>query len=159
MARINIPAGDAPESHRLMAVEENFGTAMATTAMAIYEQSSLDKRVREAVRMRIAIINQCQICLAYRFDELSELGIDEQFYAEISDWQNSAIFSEREKIALEYCERFILQHLAIDDELFQRLRAHFSDEEIYSLSSTIAYLLANGRIMQVLQVEQSCSMA
>ena len=159
MARIHIPDGDAPESHRMISINDSFGGAMAGLSIAIYDDSSpLDKRVREAIRMKIAQINQCNICLGFRFPELAELGINEAFYDAISDYTNSELFSPAEKIAIEYAEKFALDHLNITDDFFKTLHQHFSNEEIFVLTGTIAGLIANGRMMQVLQIEQSCSL-
>jgi AhpD family alkylhydroperoxidase len=158
MARIPLPEGDLPERYRVFGLQPAFGKAMAAVSDAIYEKSLLDKRVREAVRMRIALINQCEICLGYRFPELQALGVDENFYEAVKDWRNSELFSEKEKTAIEYAERFLLDHTRIDDALFQRLAQHFSSAEIFDLSAVIAGLLVNGRLMQVLQVEHSCAL-
>jgi len=158
VARIPLPEGDLPERYRVFGLQPAFGKAMAGVSDAIYEKSLLDKRVREAVRMRIALINECQLCLGYRFPELQAVGVDEAFYEAVKDWRNSDVFSEKEKIAIEYAERFLLDHTNIDDALFQRLAQYFSPAEIFDLSAVIAGLLANGRLMQVLQVEHSCSL-
>ncbi|OUS02330.1 hypothetical protein A9Q81_08775 [Gammaproteobacteria bacterium 42_54_T18] len=157
MARITLPEGDAPESHRLMSLQPAMGKAMATLSEAIYQKSGLDVRIREAIRMRVALLNQCQVCLHYRFPELVEAGIDETFYSEIEQWQESTTFTSEEKLAIEYAERFIGDHLAVDDDFFDALKSAFSDVEIYEMTTTIAALLANGRILQVLQVEQVCA--
>ncbi|NRB41623.1 MAG: carboxymuconolactone decarboxylase family protein [Pseudomonadales bacterium] len=157
MSRIEIPAGDTPESLRLMVLQPDMGNAMAVLAAAIYEKSSLDKRVREAVRMRVAQINQCQLCLNFRFADLEAVGIDEAFYNAVSDWKNSELFDARERLAIEYAERFCNAHMDIDDGFFVGLNKAFSPTEVYELTTTIAGLLANGRILQVLQVEQSCA--
>ncbi len=159
MARIKLPDGELPERYRVFSLQPAFGKALAGLSEAIYEKSILDKRVREAVRMRIAQINQCHICLGYRFPELQAQGVDEAFYAAVGDWRHSEVFSEREKTAIEYAERFLLDHANIDDALFGRLQQHFSAAEIFDLSGVIAGLMANGRILQVLQVETSCSLS
>jgi len=156
MARIQLPEGSSAESHRVMAINKDMGKALAGLSNAIYEKSPLDKRVREAVRMRIALINQCTICLAYRFPELLALGIDEDFYNAVTHWRNSPVFSEKEKLAIEYSELFAQDHLKISDSFFAKLKQHFSNEDLFVLTGTIAGLIANGRMMQVLQVEQSC---
>ncbi|NRB39815.1 MAG: hypothetical protein HRU20_15335 [Pseudomonadales bacterium] len=107
--------------------------------------------------MRIAQINQCHICLNFRFPELNDAGIDETFYQAVSHWQESDLFNEKEKLVIEYAERFSSQHLEIDDTFFARLNAYFTATEIYEITTTIAGLLANGRILQALQVEQTCT--
>ena len=157
MARITLPEGDAPESHRLMSLQPEMGKAMADLSEAVYQKSGLNVRIREAIRMRVALLNQCQVCLRYRFPELIEAGVDEAFYAEIEQWRESTIFSSEEKLAIEYAERFIGDHLAVDDDFFDALKSVFSDVAIYEMTTTIAALLANGRILQVLQVEQACT--
>ena len=54
-------------------------------------------------------------------------------------------------------ERFALEHLAIDDAFFTRLREHFADAEILDLTICVADYLAFGRLTQVLKLDQECS--
>jgi AhpD family alkylhydroperoxidase len=156
MARITLPEGTDDESIRLLGLQPAMGNAMAVIADAIYAKSSLDSRVREAVRMRVAEINQCQLCLNTRFDDLQEKGINENFYQQVSVWRDSDVFNSKEKLALDYAERFAENHLSIDDAFMAMLAEHFSATEIYELTFTIAGLIANGRTLQVLQIDQHC---
>ncbi len=158
MARITLPQGEFDESIRVLGVQPAMGNAMAVMSDAIYSKSGLDLRVRELIRMRVAQINACQVCLNYRFPELEAEGINETFYSEVASWRESELFSDREKLAVEFAERFILDHLNIDDTFFDALKAHYSSTEIYEMSTTIAGLLANGRVMQVLHIDQSCAL-
>lgn len=75
----------------------------------------------------------------------------------MSDWKNTQALDEKEKLAIDFSERFINDHLNINDDFFAQLKQHFSDTEIYEMSTTIAGLLANRRILQVLQIDQSCA--
>jgi alkylhydroperoxidase family enzyme len=61
MARIDLPPGDEPEIYRVWGLRPVMGKAVADLSAAVYEGSELEPRVREAVRMRIAQINQCHI--------------------------------------------------------------------------------------------------
>lgn len=140
-----------------MQLQADMGKVMAALAEAIYLKSGLEIRVREAMRMRIAQINQCQACLNFRFPELEAAGINKDFYAAVSDWKNTQALDEKEKLAIDFSERFINDHLNINDDFFAQLKQHFSDTEIYEMSATIAGLLANRRILQVLQIDQSCA--
>jgi alkylhydroperoxidase family enzyme len=83
-------------------------------------------------------------------------AIGEQFYADLGNYRDSDCYNEREKLAIEYAERFCTDHLNIDDDLFARLRAAFSDAEILDLSVTVARHLGFGRLTQVLQVDLAC---
>lgn len=62
MARIEVPEGEGLERSRmwrLTAPEIAKGVGM--TGKGLYTQISLDTRIREIARMRIAQINQCHI--------------------------------------------------------------------------------------------------
>ncbi len=59
MARIGVPDGDGPEQVRVWSIHPKFGAAVANMSMAVYGDSVLAPRVREAARMRIARINDC----------------------------------------------------------------------------------------------------
>jgi alkylhydroperoxidase family enzyme len=61
MARLELPEGDGPEIARVWALRPELGGPVAALSKAVYEQSCLHPREREAVRMRIAQINDCPI--------------------------------------------------------------------------------------------------
>ena len=67
-----------------------------------------------------------------------------------------ASFSTRERLAVEYAERFALAHTDIDDDLIDRMRAHYSDGEIVELSATIGFCIAIGRTYAVLDIAHEC---
>jgi alkylhydroperoxidase family enzyme len=61
MARIDVPPGNGAEITRVWSLRPVMGKAVADLSAAVYEGSELPARVREAVRMRIAQINQCHV--------------------------------------------------------------------------------------------------
>lgn len=61
MARIDIPTGDGLERSRMWQLQPDVGKGVGIAGKALYTQVSLDVRVREIARMRIAQINQCHI--------------------------------------------------------------------------------------------------
>lgn len=63
----------------------------------------------------------------------------------------------RQRLAIEYAERFAIDHAALDDAFFERLRHFFSDEEILDLTLCVAVFLGLGRSLTVLGVDQSCA--
>jgi alkylhydroperoxidase family enzyme len=85
-----------------------------------------------------------------------EHGITEDLYEHVADYATSDLYSEAEKVAVEYAERFATDHLNIDDDLFARLGEFYSDGEIVELSVTVARNLGIGRLLKVLQLDQEC---
>lgn len=61
MARIDFPDGEGLERIRMWSLQPDVGMAMGAAAKTLYTQISLDVRVREIARMRVAQINRCNI--------------------------------------------------------------------------------------------------
>ena len=80
-------------------------------------------------------------------------GVDTALYDHVAEYHDHDAYTEREKLAIEYAERFVLDHLAIDDAFFARLRSAFADDEVLDLTICIATFLALGRLLQVLQID------
>ena len=116
--------------------------------------SPLPRRTHELVRMRIAEINGCVLCMTWRND-----WADEAALAAVSQYATSDLFSDAERAALEYAERFASDSKSIDDDLLGRLDAHFSPAEIADLTLVLGKYLAMGRFMQVLDLDQACTIS
>ena len=84
--------------------------------------SQLPLREREAARWTIALINDCVVCQDTRAKEAAAHAIDDGFYADVADWATTDALTEREKLAAEFAQRFALDHQAMDDEFWARLR-------------------------------------
>jgi alkylhydroperoxidase family enzyme len=78
-------------------------------------------------------------------------------YSQVASYQESEEFSEREKLAIEFAERYALDHENMDETFWQRLRRHYTDAEVFDLGASVACWLGYGRLLRVLDVEDSCS--
>ena len=59
--------------------------------------------------------------------------------AEVTRWRDSALFSEPERLALEYAERMTITGQSVDDTFFAGLRRHYSEAQIVELTAAIAF--------------------
>jgi alkylhydroperoxidase family enzyme len=57
---------------------------------------------------------------------------------QLADWRDSNLFSEPERVALEYAERMTITGQKVDDDLFARLKRHYTEKQIVELSAAIA---------------------
>jgi alkylhydroperoxidase family enzyme len=106
--------------------------------------------------MRIAQLNACDACATFRAPSVVEAGVTEDMYAHLDEWRTWPGYSDRQRLAIEYAERFATDHRAIDDELFARLRAGFADDEILDLTLCCAVFLGLGRTLEVLGITDNC---
>jgi alkylhydroperoxidase family enzyme len=159
MARIEIPEGKGDPEVRMWKLRPEMGMGAGTLSHAVYEQSILPVRVRELARMRIAQINDCAICQQWRKTAGTAEALTEDDFTNVADWRTYPGYSEQERLAIEYSERFALDHRAIDDDFFNRMHAEYTDAEILDLTVCIGAWLALGRTMNVLGIDSYCRIA
>ncbi len=63
-----------------------------------------------------------------------------------------------ERVAIEYAEKFALDHTKLDDAFFRRLHEHFTDEEIMEIAVSVGCWMMMGRITMVMDVNVSCAL-
>ena len=161
MSRLNLPPtpegqDELPEIVRVWGLRPEMGEAVQQLSIAVYSNSKLPARVREAARMKVARINQCSVCMGWRIPELAEQGVDEELYAHVSEWRDHPSYSEQERLAIQYAEMFCLDHRNIDDAFFARLKEHFTDPEILDLTICIGNWVAFGRLTMLLDLDEAC---
>jgi len=64
--------------------------------------------------------------------------------------------TDRERLAVEFAERFSLAHTEMGAELFERMNASYTAEEIVELSGFVGFCLGIGRIYTVLDIANEC---
>jgi AhpD family alkylhydroperoxidase len=158
MARITVPEGEGGELVQVWSLSPELGAAVGNLSAAVYGERLVSPRVREVARMRIAQINGCNICLAWRFPEMADRGVTEELYEHVED-PDAGDYSSQERLAIEYAEKFALDHRSLDDAFFARMRAEFTDAEIVELTAMIGNWLAFGRFQSVLDVAEACGWA
>lgn len=125
---------------------------MGALSEAVYGNTQLALREREAARWTIALINDCVVCQDTRAKQGADHGVDEGFYAEVASWRDSTELTERERLAAEFAQRFALDHLAMDDGFWERLRAAYRDDELADLTMCCGMFLGLGRVLAVIGV-------
>lgn len=106
--------------------------------------------------MRIAKVNGCMLCMGARLGDDAD-GLADEFYDHIEEWATWPGYTAAERLAAEFAERFALDHLSIDDDLWHRLSTEFSQEQILDLGLSVAEWLGIGRFTQVLGLDRQCS--
>jgi alkylhydroperoxidase family enzyme len=152
MARISFPERGMGEHVDWALLRPEMAVGMGALSEAVYTSSQLDLREREAARWTIALINDCVVCQDTRATHAAEHDIDDGFYAEVAGWATSTVLTERERLAAEFAQRFALDHQAMDDELWVRLRAAYADDELADLTMSCGMWLGLGRTLAVLGV-------
>ena len=57
---------------------------------------------------------------------------------EVASWRDSTLFSEAERVALEYAERITYTDSKVDDALFAEVKKHYTEAQIVELTAVVA---------------------
>jgi AhpD family alkylhydroperoxidase len=158
MARLNVPDGPGGEAAMIWTLRPPLGAMVEQMIRGAYQQSILPADERELARMRIAQINDCVACADFRAPSVLEAGVAPELYENVAAHATHPGYTPRQRLAIEYAERFANDHASLDDAFFARLRARFTDEEILDLTLCVAVFLGLGRTLAVLGVDQSCAL-
>ena len=77
----------------------------------------------------------------------------EKVEAALGDYKKSPLFSPREKLALELCQRMTYTNKRVTDRFFNRLKRHFSEEELVELAAIVALENFRSKFNPVFAVE------
>lgn len=77
----------------------------------------------------------------------------EKVEAALGDYKKSDLFSQREKLALELCERMTYTNKLVTDRFFNRMKKHFSEEELVELAAIIGLENFRSKFNPVFAVE------
>jgi len=70
----------------------------------------------------------------------------------LTDYANSALYSEAERVALEYAEAMSITGREVSDELFTRLRQFYNDDALVELTALIVWENASSKFNRALRV-------
>jgi alkylhydroperoxidase family enzyme len=66
-------------------------------------------------------------------------GISKEKIEALGDYATSQLFSETEKLVLEYADAMTETPVEVSDALFSKLRARFRDSQLVELTATLAW--------------------
>ena len=107
----------------------------------------LDRKLLELVEIRASQLNGCRHCVDLHASNATVLGEDAEKLALVSSWRDAAVFSERERAALAWCEE--LTSLSANGgvpETFDLLIPEFEPKEIVALTASIIAVNGQNRL-------------
>ena len=120
------------------------GAVKAMMGLEIYlRHSGLEESLLHLIKTRVSQINGCAYCIDMHTKDARASGDTEQRLYALNAWRETPFFSERERAALEWAETLtLISTNHVPDELYERVREHFSEEELISL--TLGVVAING---------------
>jgi AhpD family alkylhydroperoxidase len=102
-------------------------------------ESKLESRLQHLVKTRASQINGCAQCLDMHTKDARAEGETEQRLYALDAWRETPFFDERERAALEWTEAVTrVADSRVPDEVYERVKRHFSEQELIDLTLAIA---------------------
>jgi AhpD family alkylhydroperoxidase len=119
----------------------------ALSGLEMYVHSSkLEDPLLELIKLRASQINQCGWCIDMHTKDALINGESSQRLFLVSSWRDAPQFSQREKLALEWCEAITnISKSDIDDVLYQKMLNEFGEKELVALTASVVAINAWNR--------------
>jgi AhpD family alkylhydroperoxidase len=136
----------------IMAHRPQLAEALGGVSRALVKYGSLSPRLSELVRLRIAFHNQCRSCMAVRYQRAVDDGVTEDLVCSLERPMEAPDLTDAERAALRFADLFATDHLAIDEQVYDDLRQHFTEAELVDLGILCSYCVGIGRLVATWRV-------
>ena len=107
----------------------------------VTKESSIERSLIDIVNIRASQMNQCTFCVDMHSKEAKIHGEQELRVYHIPVWRESPLFTPKERVALEFTEALTeLERTGISDDLYNRVREHFTDQEVVDLTYLVSVI-------------------
>ncbi|MCP4327630.1 MAG: carboxymuconolactone decarboxylase family protein [Alphaproteobacteria bacterium] len=116
-------------------------------AAASKHLASIDSKLRAIVELRVSQINGCVYCVDLHATQARAAGETRQRLDCIAVWRECQFFDDRERAALAWAEAVtLLPDTNAPDKLYNRLKEHFSEQQIVDLTLIVSLMNAWNRL-------------
>ncbi len=82
----------------------------------------------------------------------SRLGVSDEKILALGDYATSPLYTEAERVALEYTDAITLSDRDVGDDLFARVRRFYDDDAVVELTEVIAWENASSKFNRALRI-------
>lgn len=131
--------GYPPNSVLIMQHRPKLVKALAQMASAVWDkQSEVDLGFKRLVAYMASRTHGCSYSMAHAAEAAHRVGMDDAKLEAVVDYHTSPLFTEAERIALDYAIAAASQPNAVTEELFARMKQHWTDAQIVEITAAVA---------------------
>ena len=126
---------------------------MWTLLTELAEEGVLAKRHLELCLVAVSLLNKCTYCVSHHAPKLAVAGISEAGAARLLDYKDHPELDEVDKLVVEYAIAVTSNWNRTRDEMFARLKQHFTEAQIVEMTWRTALCGAFNRFNDILQLD------
>jgi alkylhydroperoxidase family enzyme len=112
-------------------------TGMGRFNQAIRKGKTVDQRIKNLVELKGAQMIGCEFCVDLGSQICRNSGFADEELLALPAYRSSDLFDDREKAVLDYTVAVMRTPVEMTDELFARMKEHFSDEQIVEITALL----------------------
>jgi 4-carboxymuconolactone decarboxylase len=105
----------------------------------------LDEKLKMLAELKAATLTNCEYCIDIGSQIARRTGLTDEQLLALPNYRTSSLFSEVERLVLDYAIGMSRTPVDVPDELFARLREHFTDPQLVELTYVVALENLRGR--------------
>jgi len=129
--------GNGMEPMEIWAHQPKMMLAMGKFNQALRKGKSVDERLKYLVELKGAQMIGCEFCVDLGSQICRNSGFSEEELLALPRHRHSDLFTEREKLALDYTAAVMRTPVEVTDELFERMTDHFSDKQLVEITALL----------------------
>jgi alkylhydroperoxidase family enzyme len=129
--------GSGLEPMEIWAHRPKLMMAMGKFNQAVRKATGVDQRVKNLMELKGAQMIGCEYCVDLGSQICRNSGFSDDELLALPRYRQSELFSDREKLALDYTVAVMRTPVEVSDELFAQLKEHFSDAQLVELTALL----------------------
>jgi alkylhydroperoxidase family enzyme len=129
--------GSGIEPLEIWAHQPKMMTGMGRFQGAVRKGNSVDERLKYLVELKGAQMIGCEFCVDLGSQICRNSGFSDDELLALPRYRDSDLFTEREKLALDYTAAVMRTPVEVTDELFARMKEHFTDEQLVEITALL----------------------
>jgi alkylhydroperoxidase family enzyme len=129
--------GSGIEPVELWAHQPRMMSGMGKFQQAVRGGKAVDERLKYLVELKGAQMIGCEFCVDLGSQICRKSGFRDEELLALVRYRESDLFTEREKVALDYTVAVMRTPVEVTDELFARMKAHFTDAQLVEITALL----------------------
>jgi alkylhydroperoxidase family enzyme len=129
--------GSGIEPIEIWAYQPKMMSGMGKFQQAVRKGNSVDERLKFLVELKGAQMIGCEYCVDLGSQICRNSGFSDDELLALPRYRDSELFTEREKRALDYTVAVMRTPVEVTDELFARVKEHFTDEQLVEITALL----------------------
>jgi AhpD family alkylhydroperoxidase len=129
--------GSGMEPMELWAHQPKMMVGMGKFNQAVRKGKSVDQRLKNLIELKGAQMIGCEYCVDLGSQICRNNGLSDDELLALPRYEESDLFTNREKLALDYTVAVMRTPVEVTDELFAQMKEHFTSKQLVEITALL----------------------